>query len=46
LGFLIKAIEVKQGAIPKTENKIIPGKRKSEKGECAKMDNGKHDNEK
>ena len=39
-GFLIKAYEIKHGKRPKIVKSIIPGIRKSEKGESAKIDNG------
>ena len=40
-GFLIKAMEIRHGASPRIKNRIIPGIKKSEKGECSKMDKGK-----
>lgn len=36
-----KAYIKKAGASPKMKNKIIPGTRKSVKGECSKIDKGK-----
>ena len=41
LGFLINAKEITHGANPKIKNRIIPGIRKSENGECSKIDKGK-----
>lgn len=34
-------MDMKHGASPRIENRIIPGKRKSANGECSKMDKGK-----
>ena len=40
MGFFINARDIRQGKKPKTRNRIIPGIRKSAKGECSKMDKG------
>ena len=39
-GFFINAHKVRQGKSPKTANKIIPGIKKSLKGDFSKIDNG------
>ncbi len=39
-GLFINASDIRHGASPKIRNKIIPGIRKSEKGEFARMDKG------
>jgi hypothetical protein len=43
-GFFIKENATKQGKIPKTINKIMPGNKKSSKGEFFRMDKGKPPN--
>ena len=40
VGFIINAKHIKHGKKPKLTNRIIPGIRKSENGECSKMDKG------
>ena len=39
-GFLINAKEMRNGAIPRIRKRIIPGIRKSGKGEFSKIDKG------
>ena len=40
-GFLIKPMDIRQGTSPSMMNRITPGIKKSEKGECSKIDKGK-----
>jgi hypothetical protein len=40
VGFFINARHKRQGKKPKIRNRIIPGIRKSGKGECSKIDKG------
>jgi hypothetical protein len=39
-GLVIKATAIKHGDNPRIRNRIIPGIRKLENGECSKMDKG------
>ena len=40
MDLLINATAIKHGDNPRIRNRIMPGIRKSENGECAKMDKG------